>query len=241
MVSGEDTRDIWVFAPEGDGRWPFVFALPGYPGYAKEDLGRFATELAGHGVVVFATDWPAQSPTVASIDKDVECGYRYSLSIAQEHGADLTQPITIVGNSAGATPALNLAIREPKFGPDGSYDRCYEGAPRPDVVVALEGCYAHQGFPTAIVQWGNHDADYLLVHGDADTVCEISQSESAAEILQERDYESVEVIEVPGAGHAELVFWTQAGPNDWEQLSIEHQAGQLTIDIILEAIETAQR
>jgi len=237
MVSGEETLDIWVFAPEVDGPLPFVFALPGLPGDAKQDLERFATELAGHGVVVFASDWLPETDA----DGPVECGYRYSLGIAEDYGADLTQPTTIVGNSAGATAALNLAIREAKFGPDGSYERCYAGVPRPDVVVALSGCHEFRGFPSKITQWGNRDADYVLAHGSADTICEISQSETAAEILGDRDYPSVEVIEVSGAGHGELVFWTEVGGSGWEPLPVEHQAGQLAIGIVLDAIESAQR
>lgn len=240
MVSGEETQDIWVFAPEGDGPWPFVFALPGHPGDAKQDLERFATDLAGHGVVVFAANWPAMADA-AVIDGAVECGYRYSLSIGEEYGADLTQPIAIVGNSAGATAALNLAIRESKFGPDGSYDRCYEGVPRPALVVALSGCHSFRGFPARIIQWGNTDADYVLVHGGADTLCGISQSEEAADVLRDRDYPSVEVVEIPGAGHGELVFWTKVSNSQWEPLPVEHQTGQLAIDIVLDVIATAQR
>jgi len=37
MVSGESTRDLWVWAPSEPGPWPVVYAVPGSGGEARRD------------------------------------------------------------------------------------------------------------------------------------------------------------------------------------------------------------
>jgi hypothetical protein len=49
-VSTDTTRDVWVYEPDGDERWPVVYAIPGSGGDARRDLSTVATELARRGV-----------------------------------------------------------------------------------------------------------------------------------------------------------------------------------------------
>ena len=54
-LSGEDTQEITVWAPDAEGAWPVVYGLHGTGGNAQ-GLAELATALAGQGAVVFATD-----------------------------------------------------------------------------------------------------------------------------------------------------------------------------------------
>ena len=168
-VSDRTTQDVWVWAPDGDGSWPVVFAVHGSESKAK-DLEVLATELASHGVVVFAADTRTVPFNAPNYEQDVECGYRFSRTIADEYGGDLTQPVTFVGFSLGATAVLYHG-HGAQFGPDGWYDECFEVTPRPDVVVAIAGCHKKFDYPVGAREWGNPDADVVLVSGSEDTDC----------------------------------------------------------------------
>ena len=118
-LSGEDTQEIVVWAPDADGSWPVVYALHGTGGDAQ-GLAELATVLAGQGVVVFAADYRSElMPTQQWQDvyRDTECGYRYARSVASTYGGDLDQPVTIVGHSLGASIALAMGLNEAVFAP----------------------------------------------------------------------------------------------------------------------------
>jgi acetyl esterase/lipase len=242
MVSDDTTQDIWVYAPDADGSWPVVYALPGADGEAQRDLDVMATELARRGFVVFATDWRTTS-SVAALEYDVECGYRYSREIAAEFGGDLDQPVTMVGHSMGATGVLYHALGESQWGPDGQWDlsayvapdgECFAGAPRPDVLVGIAGCHTRNSFPSAVKAWGNTDAHYVFVSGSDDAVCDPAESEAATAHLRQLDY-NVTLIEIPDANHGEPVFHDM--DNDWETLPTDSPIGQQTVRIIIDAID----
>ena len=102
MVSHETTADVWVWAPDGDGSWPVVYALPGSGGDARRDMAVLATGLASRGVVVFVTDYGSLA-SVADAARFTECGYRFSLDFADQYGGDLSQPVAMDGYSLGVT------------------------------------------------------------------------------------------------------------------------------------------
>ena len=128
-MSHETTRDISVWAPEAEGTWPIAVAFPGMSG----DRTRWnvtGPALARQGVVVFATDYRATEQW--HHEQDLECAYRYALSIADEYGGDLDQPVAIIGHSLGATAALYGGLTAAPYAPGGTYDVCFTGTARPD-------------------------------------------------------------------------------------------------------------
>jgi acetyl esterase/lipase len=245
VVSHETTRDISVWAPDADGSWPIVYLIPAAG--IGQDLAEMATRLASGGTVVFAPDYRFGDSPLAQ-EQDLECGYRYTRTIAHEYGGDLDQPVTVVGDSNGASLALFGGLSEATYGPGGSYDVCFAGAPRADLIVPIAGChYEYQGnkFPEPFVEAlvdstdvKNLDADLVLVVGEDDPTCQPWQSEDATEALQAAGY-NARVVVVPGGDHGNMVFWRvvdgewMTAPND--------PIGKQVIQIILDAIDAAQQ
>ena len=171
VVSHPTTQEIHVYAPEAKGSWPVVLALHGVGG-SGQDMGELGTRLARQGTVVFAptyrTDLSTEDGFVQAA-RDDECAYRYARSTAAQHGGDLTQPVTFVGWSLGASFAVAGGLTE-QIDPTGQYLNCFGEVPRADVIVAISGCYfEYQGnkvttpaFDTS--QWGNKAADIYLAH-----------------------------------------------------------------------------
>ena len=200
-------KNIAVFAPEGEGSWPVVYALHGY-GSNWQRLEGTASELASQGTVVFAPNYDAsglpQGPDSA------ECGYRFVYSIAKDYGGDVDQPIAIVGHSAGGSWGLAIGLDDARYGPAGTYDACLTGVPRPEVIVLIGSCYYQAGdeefdFDPAGWGWQNQQAELVLVVGTEDAECEPWQSEDASAVLELAGY-NVELVEVAGADHSSLVF-----------------------------------
>lgn len=242
VVSGDYTQDIWVTAPDGPdaddwGSWPLVYALHGLGG-TGEGLTRTAEELASHGVVVFAPDYRSTGE-LSQMEMDGECGYRYALSIAEEHGADLSQPITYFGHSFGASIVLFGGLVEEPYGPGGDYDVCYTGAPRPDVIVAVAGC--HYGFEGESYDFDtsgyeNEDATIVLVAGTDDATCQAWQSEDATDALVAAGYDAT-LVEIEGGDHANVIFFEIEG-DEW----LEAPADPIGIEVaqvVLDAIAAA--
>ena len=242
VISHETTQDISVWAPEADGPWPVVYALHGLGG----DWGSWsetAETLAGQGVVVFAANYGSIAAALAGGDtpgaeRDQECGYRFVRSVADEYGGDLNKPVTMVGHSFGAMGVLEYGLNE-TYGPNGTYEECFSGSARPDVIVGVAGCYFEAfGFEVDFdpSSWGNDQADILLVGGGSDTVCPAWQSEAAAEELQSLDY-SADFVEVVDATHFTLIFRKAV---DGKVQSIpDDPAGQKVVRTILDAIDHA--
>ena len=232
LTTHETTQSIWVWAPDAEGSWPVVYALPGGFGDAKRDLEVLATELASHGIVVFGTYMPG-SGGVGAFKQASECGYRFARSVAAEYGGDLSQPVTILGFSMGATGALYHGL-DADYGPTGSYEECFTGAPRPDVVVSLAGCHLWGGFPAYMSEWGNRDADLVLVSGAEDAECPTEQTDYAQSELQEQGYE-VTRIELADANHGEFIFLD--ADDNWQPVASDHPTSQEVVQIVLDAIE----
>jgi acetyl esterase/lipase len=206
-MSHETTQDISMWAPEEEGSWPVVVAFPGLSG----DRSRWeitGPALASQGVVVFATDYRGAEPQ--NHEQDGECAYRFALSVAEEYGGDLDQPVTLVGHSNGASMALYGGLTEALYGPGGMYDACFTGTTRPDLIVAISGCYYEALGQTIPFDAGwpgraNLEADLVLITGTDDDVCEAWQSRDAAETLRSAGYD-VELVELAGANHFTVIF-----------------------------------
>ncbi len=225
VLSQETGSEIAVFSPEGEGSWPVVYALHGASSNWQRLAGT-AGELASHGTVVFAPNYQTASQPQAL--EGTECGYRFVHSIAEDHGGDLDQPVAIVGHSFGAFLGLNIGLDAALYGPAGTYDACFTGEPRPDVIAGIAGCYYQvedQEFDFDPVGWGwaNQQAELVLVAGMEDVDCEAWQSEDASAALALAGY-NVELVEIAGADHGSLVFPV---------------ADEETVRAILNAIEAA--
>lgn len=242
VVSHPTTQDIWVTAPSDSdadewGTWPMVFGAHGTGG-SGDGLAATAAELASHGAVVFAPTY--RSTEGQYIEQDLECAYRYSMSIAEDYGADLGQPITSFGHSLGASMALFGGLSEAAYGPGGTYDACFAGVPRSDVIVAVAGChYEYEGeqFPFDMTGFSNMDADVVLVAGTEDDVCELWQSQDATEALQAAGYDA-RLVEIDGGNHANVVFY-EIVDGEW-LLRPGDPVGEEVAQVILDAINAAQ-
>ncbi len=242
VVSHPATQDIWVTAPSASdadewGTWPIVFATHGRGG-SGDGLAATAAELASHGAVVFAPTY--RSTEGQYIEQDLECAYRYVMSIAQDYGGDLDHPVTSFGHSLGASMALFGGLSEAAYGPGGTYDACFSGVPRSDVIVAVAGChYEYEGeqFPFDMTGFSNMDADVVLVAGTDDDVCELWQSQDATEELQAAGYDA-RLVEIDGGNHANVVFY-EIVDGEW-LLRPGDPVGEEVAQVILDAIEAAQ-
>jgi acetyl esterase/lipase len=245
VVSHETTQEISVFAPEADGSWPVAFMFHCYE-CDRSDAAPMATQLASHGMVVFAPNYRSTG-TGDEMEEDLECGYRYARSVAAEYGGDLDQPVTFVGDSYGATMAISGGVAQARYGPGGFYDDCFTGAPRPDVVVAIGDCYyEYEGeeVPWTPLEWmvdnienATLEPHLVLVVGENDDTCHAWQSEDATDTLQAAGY-NAELRAMPGGDHHNVVFWTQI---DGEWVIVPNDpVGQQVVQIILDGIDAAQ-
>ena len=179
VVSHKATKDMLVFAPDAEGSWPVIVAFHGVGG-TPEDMAEIATRLAREGNVVFAPTYETDITTQGGVDQagvDAECGYRFARSIAAEYGGDLTQPVTFVGWSLGASAALAIGLTE-EIDPTGKFVSCFGQVPRPDIIVAISGCH-YEGGQLDLVDtksWGNKEADIVLIAGEQDTTCPSSET-----------------------------------------------------------------
>jgi dienelactone hydrolase/predicted small secreted protein len=242
VVSDETTQDILVFAPDAEGSWPVVVALHGVGGTGK-DMAEIATRLAREGVVVFAptyrSDLSTQKGLIDTVN-DVECGYRFIRSIAAEYGGDLDQPVTFVGWSLGATAALGIGLTE-NVDPTGKYVSCFSNAPRPDVIVAISGCYFEfEGVKQSyfdVSGWGNKTAGLTLLAGDDDTTCAAWQSKNAEAQLRSAGYD-VDLVMLEGANHYAPIFHDLVN-GEWVVIAND-PPGERTVEVILDAIAANQ-
>jgi hypothetical protein len=230
IVSHETTGDVWVWAPDTEGAFPIVYALHGTGGQGH-DFDVIASELARHGVVVFAPDWGSE--------KTAECSYRYGISIADEYGGDVDQPITYIGHSLGASAILVGGLDDATYGPGGTYDECFEGGPRPSVLVPISGChYEYQGneYGFEPVEFSNQDVEIVLMVATDDTVCEAWQSQDATDVLQAEGY-NARLVELEGGNHFTVIFHDLVN-DEWLTLP-DDPTGAAVAQTILDAIESA--
>ncbi len=237
-VTGPDTMDIAVWAPEADGLWPIAILFHGLGGQGIH-YAEMASLLASQGVVVFAPDYRSTlipTPEWRSAFRDAECAYRHIRTIASEYGGSIDSPITVVGHSIGASVGMTIVLDEFDFSPEGPFDACPGDTPRPDQLVALSGCYYkdHLGgtfpFTPAELGWARQDANIQLVVGSEDQVCEPWQSQDAETQLIADGYSSVDLAVIEDADHFSVIFTGyQDGPwygPDVEWFALPLRVGQ---------------
>lgn len=236
VVSGENTQEIGVWAPDAEGGWPVVFGFHGL-GADKEGWDVLATELAKQGVVVFVADYRSTGSGI-DMKKDLVCANQYAASVAGDYGADPDQSWTFVGHSLGAGIVLNPrddVLDEP----GGALDPCTEGLPDKGAIVAMEGCYYDSpDDPISDVTMPGAGIPVTLVAGEKDDTCPAWQSEHAAQALEEAGYD-VSLVTLPGGTHGTPLFFDPS-QEPWAQLSSDDPGGQATVAAILAAIESAQ-
>ena len=245
-VSHPDTKDMVVWSPGGDGPWPVVYALPGRSGLAQVDLDVLGPALAEQGVLVIATDYHT-GDTVVYTDGDVECGYRYTREIAEDHGGDLSQPVTMLGYDYGGIAATIIGLDTNQFGPQSTalhFPGCFSGVDRPDLIIALGSCHNNWlSDPLPAVEitrpFNDTDGTVLIVSGENDDVCPADQH--VAPMLAVLDERGIEATgeQVADASHQNLVLHEQA--NGGAALTAEDPVAQDTVTAILQAIEDAQQ
>jgi acetyl esterase/lipase len=110
--------------------------------------------------------------------------------------------------------------------------------PLPEIVVAISGChYQFEGaeFVFDPSGWGNKDATVLLIGGEEDPTCAAWQSEDATAELRDAGY-NVDLVILEGADHPAPIFHEFV---DGEfVLTPEDPAGEQTVDLIVDAIES---
>ncbi len=237
VVSDPTTQEILVFSPDGDGAWPVVLAMHGLNG-ENEDMAELSRRVAEEGHVVFAPTWRTDITTLEGVknaDRDAECAYRYSRTIASDHDGDLDAPMTFVGWSLGASLVLIQGLTE-QVDAAGEPMGCFADVPRADVIVAVSGCYyefegAKYDFDTSNL--GNKDADITLIAGEDDSTCAAWQTEKAAAALKAAGYQ-VDVVILPGANHPAPIFHDDVN-GEWVVVP-DSPAGEKTVQVIVDAI-----
>lgn len=243
VISDPTTQHIQVFRPAGHGAWPIVMAYHGLGGN-REQMAELGKRLAGAGLLVFAPDVRTDVSTqqgVVDAANDSECAYRYARTVARDYGGDLSRPVTFVGWSFGANYAVQGGLDE-QLDPSRQFISCFTDVPRPDVIVALDGChYEFQGQPSTLLdpsEWGNRRAHLVLAVGAADTVCPAWQSEKLATELRTRGY-AVQYEVLPGADHFAPVFLAAGGSGTVP--APRSSAGGRTVQLITGAIADDER
>jgi dienelactone hydrolase len=205
-VKGEMTQTISVFAPDARGSWPVVLAYHGNEG-KRQDMALLGKQIAAAGAVVFAPDYRSgdfsESGLIETVT-DTECAYRYVRGIAADHNGDLKRPVVWLGWSLGAVWAVQGGLDE-TIDDTGTILTCVPDVPRPDVIIAIAGCYEEVGPGFDPGQWGNPHARLILIAGKDDTVCPAAESERVTQELRSRKYD-VRLVTLQGADHFAPVF-----------------------------------
>lgn len=210
-----------IYSPGGSARWPVVLVVNG----VSQGKGRFAPlaeAISAKGAVVFNVDVTMAEPFDTAISQ-VACAVRYAHATAADYGGDPSR-ITLVGNSAGATTGIIVAMTgddvardcvadgpaelDAVVGYEGPYDwattdygqvdvSAYESS-EPDVWAAVDP-YAHLG--------GNPDLVIRLIHGDDTDVAwyEVPRAVSVDfhQALVDAGYDA-EITLVDGASHTAI-------------------------------------
>ena len=243
IVRHETTEDIHVWAPEGEGPFPIVYAIHGSADLVGGDWDVIGTALAQHGVVVFAPDYHATDRFTGRWDRissEMECSYRFAHEVAADFGGDVEQPIAFIGHSLGATLALTggLDLAGGYLAPGGTFNECFAGVPRADVIIGLAGCHYEApqeglAFDFDPQIYDDTDATIVLVGGENDEVCPAWQSKDAAEALTAVGHRAT-AVEIPDATHFSLIGH-EVVDGEWVTLAdgpAPAQVVQVTLDSI---------
>jgi dienelactone hydrolase len=223
-----------VFAPDTDGSWPVVFIFHG-AGDTWENVAELSERVAAQGRVVLAATYRSDDQTGGvrwEMEPDAECAYRYGRTIVAEYGGDLDQRVTMVGHSLGATVALMHGLKDDVYGPEGNYDECFDGVPRPDAIVGIATCYRSHGLYAP--SFANLDARVDLIAASDDQYCPAVESEVGVEALTDAGYDATLHL-MEDANHFSPIFYDKVD-GEWLLLP-DDPAGLETVRIIVEAAE----
>jgi pimeloyl-ACP methyl ester carboxylesterase len=236
-VSHDTTQEMAVFAPDAEGSWPVVFVYHG-AGDTWENVAELSERVAAQGRVVVGVSYRSNDRTAgvrSEIEPDAECAYRYGRSIVADYGGDLDRPVTMVGHSLGAVVTVFHGLGDDLYGPDGTFDQCFTGAPRPDAIVGIAGCYRSGGFRVIDVQ--NPSARVELIATSDDQYCPLVESEFALEQFTnfaDVPYDArLHVME--DANHFSPIFYDKVD-DEWLPLP-DAPAGLETVRVIVQAGE----
>ena len=141
----------------------------------------------------------------------------------------------MIGTSLGATVALEHGLQLQQLGPDGSYDKCFSGETRPDLIVGISGCYHRSGF--SMGRYTNTDASLLMIAGDSDSECTAEETERTVAELDVAGWD-VSYLLLEGANHHTPIFHDVI---DGEYVLVAGDpAGEATVQAILDSIAAAE-
>jgi acetyl esterase/lipase len=223
-----------VYVPAGaapDAGWPVVLAIHGggWRRFSKDDYGpKVAPGLVGQGFAVVAPNYRLSAPGAPSWPdclNDLRNAIRWIRRVGAE-GFDLNpRRIAAMGESAGGHLAAMLGTWPTSdtriqavvdfYGPADLVSMPWE-SPAADLAVkqllGVNGSASSrvraQASPVAHASRG--DATFLIVHGTADWLVPLSQSQGLARALRAKGV-SCRLITIPGANHG--FGWTAAGRN----------------------------
>ena len=202
---------------------PVVVLVPG-GGWQTADrsgLSDLAAALAANGFVTVNATYRsgADRATFPTPVDDVRCSVGFAVAQAQEAGVDVG-PVIVLGHSSAGHLAALVALGVPS-----GTDECPYDAPRVDGMVGLAGVYDIEQFefalldffgaprseaplvwamgdPIGLVEAGRapDDLSVLLLHGDADDVVPVTQSDDFAAALRTAGT-AVELGVIPAGTH----------------------------------------
>lgn len=240
--STTSAKTLDVYSPVDQGSWPVVIVVHGVS-QGKRSFAPLAEAIASRGAVVFNVDATMSAPFDGAI-AEVACSIRLAKATAAEYGGDPAR-VTLVGNSAGATTGVIVALA----GDDVARDCIADGPVELDAIVGYEGpfdwattVYGSIDLPalesadpdlwSAVDPYhhvgGNRDLVVRLIHGDDSDQAwyEVPRAVSVEfhQALSDAGYDA-EITLVDGASHTAI-----AGPGSGE-------AFETTVD---QAIELAR-
>ncbi len=219
-----------VWPPDADGSRPVVSAIPGSSGDAELSFAVLAPELARQGLVVIGTDYRTYAKDPAT--QDVECGYRYAHRIAEEHGGDLSAPVTMLGYSMGGVVALAHGLND-DFATDASAQPTCDGpVQRPDTVVSPAGCHETLQLQDERASLTTTDTAVVMIYGGDDPVCPPQEPPLGGDLLEPAGF-TVAMHEIPDANHGELTF--HESNDNWVELPADDLPGQHVAYTIVDA------
>lgn len=222
-----------IHHPSAGGSWPVVVVLHGV-GVHRLDYTAFSTELAKAGAVVFNADWTVLASALDAATAGAGCAARYAMAHAAEYGGD-PERLIVVGHSAGAIYAGRIATGDDD--PVGSCPLDGEVEPAALVLVAPAQLPGGPGpWPRSSLQ-NQSSLRVVVIHGLADDVIPLRQSQRTVEILEEAGYD-VALHLIPGGTHYSLLVADATGLNQGTADSEPHPGFQTTIELILEPIES---
>ena len=239
-IEHELTTAIHVWAPDAAGAYPIAFALHGTGVDFGRDWDVIGSALAREGIVTFAPDYHAsdwKTGDLERVTREAECGYRYARQVADRYGGNLDEPVIFMGHSIGGTYALTGGLGIDRFGPSGDFDECFEGVPRPELIVPISGCHvqaAGMTFDPRPAVYGSGDATVLFVGAEHDNVCPAWQSVEASEAFSEAGLDATSLV-IPDATHMSLLGH-EVVDDEWVTL-LDDPAASAVVDAITEAVD----